>query len=67
LQPTELQGKEGALPDGWEEFTEAGTGDKYYFNARTKQTSWEHPGKPSSAAAEPTAAKKKRVSDGWNN
>ena len=54
------------MPDGWEEFTEAGTGDKYYFNARTKQTSWEHPGKPSSAAAEPTAAKKKRVSDGWN-
>ncbi len=67
VQPAELQGKDGALPDGWEEFTEAATGDKYYFNVRTKETSWEHPGQPAGAAAEPSAAKKaKRVSDGWH-
>lgn len=29
--------------DGWEEFNEDGTGEKYYYNPKTKRTSWTHP------------------------
>ena len=32
----------GALPEGWEEVDD-GTGAKYYYNALTYETTWEHP------------------------
>ena len=31
------------LPPGWQAFYDKGSGDVYYGNLKTKQTSWERP------------------------
>jgi len=33
----------GDLPDGWQQQTDEMTGNMYYFNAQTNETSWEKP------------------------
>ncbi|TYZ66360.1 hypothetical protein PybrP1_006957 [[Pythium] brassicae (nom. inval.)] len=37
--------RSGALPDGWTEVREAASGDTYYWNERTNETTWDRPGK----------------------
>ncbi|CAJ1954685.1 unnamed protein product [Cylindrotheca closterium] len=35
---------DGDLPDGWEEVVDPNSGDVYYFNSGSNETSWERPG-----------------------
>lgn len=46
-----------ALPDGWTEHPDAASGNSFYYNAGTGETTWERP-KPAAAAASP-------LPDGW--
>lgn len=40
--PTELEDSEG-LPPGWQEFDDDNTGEKYFFNADSRTTTWTKP------------------------
>ena len=45
-----------ALPEGWEAVTDEASGEAYYYNAQTGETTWERP-----AGATPESA----LPDGW--
>ncbi|RLN31733.1 hypothetical protein BBJ28_00015816 [Nothophytophthora sp. Chile5] len=55
-------GVSSALPDGWKEATDDTSGDTYYWNERTKETSWDRPRSAQPAGDDTKAAEAKGTS-----
>ena len=53
------------LPPGWEEAVDEATGDAYYVNAATGETSWERPSGASGAAGHAVVAAEGGLPPGW--
>lgn len=49
----------GAMPDGWSEHLDPDSGDYYYYNKHTQESTWERPGGPRPTPPQPAAQKPK--------
>lgn len=57
--------QQAALPAGWAEHTDPGSGRTFYANAQTGQTAWERPQAQPAAAQQPQQAAASALPPGW--
>ncbi|GLE10433.1 hypothetical protein PINS_up022534, partial [Pythium insidiosum] len=66
---TSAVANDDALPDGWREAVDPASGDTYFWNENTKETSWERPASGEKTQPEEAADSKEEIQevlqDGW--